>query len=108
MCPRIMFSILSYSTRPCFAQTGYNPISYCIALFLSVLILVTWIVNKTNNGAAYLPITWVLTTSINVTALLNGAQLKVELNYTTGSSSTWQTSAQSTFDFYSLFMGKSY
>lgn len=59
-----------------------------------------------SNGALSLPLTWILTTAINVSEVQNGAQLLVLLDYKDGNSTTGQVTAQSTFDFYALFLSK--
>lgn len=68
---------------------------------------VAWNVSQMSNGAIYLPITWLFTTSISVTELMNGAQVMVVLNYLDGNSTSGQSSAYTIIDFYSLFLSES-
>ena len=68
-----------------------------------VCYLVMWNISSFSNGGTTLPLTWLLTTSFNVTESLNGALLTVILNYLDGNATSIQTTSQITFDFYSIF-----
>ena len=68
-----------------------------------MLILVTWNISSFSNNGTTLPLTWLVTTSLNVTESLNGALLTVILSYLDGNATSSETTSQITLDFYSIF-----